>query len=111
MQCRLVVRTIVTVLLLSAYPTLSALAQGVGAIGGTIADASGGVLPGVTVTLSSAEGTVGGNREAVTDERGSVPVPAPGAGHLQGDGGTPGIPPRQLRTRSSSTPTSPCASI
>jgi len=46
-----------------------AAAQGVGAIGGTVVDSSGGALPGVTVALSSAEGTVGGNREVITDER------------------------------------------
>ena len=50
---------------------LPAAAQGVGAIGGTVVDGSGGALPGVTVTLSSAEGTVGGSREAVTDDRGT----------------------------------------
>ena len=34
-------------------------------------DSSGGALPGVTVALSSAEGTVGGNRDVITDERGT----------------------------------------
>jgi Carboxypeptidase regulatory-like domain len=49
-----------------------AVAQGVGAIGGTALDPSGAVLPGVTVTLSSAQGgTVGGSQERVTDERGA----------------------------------------
>jgi hypothetical protein len=52
----------------SAAPSL---AQGVGAIGGTVMDSSGAVLPGASVTLSSAEGGVlGGNQERVTDERG-----------------------------------------
>src|SRR5688572_4912487 len=46
-------------------------AQGVGAIAGTVTDASGAVLPGATVTLTSAQGTVGGNREVITDERGA----------------------------------------
>jgi len=46
------------------------MAQGVGAIGGTIVDASGAVLPGVTVTLSN-PGTIGGNQETVTDARGT----------------------------------------
>ena len=45
-------------------------AQGVGAIGGAIADASGGVLPGVTVTLAN-PGTIGGNQSAVSDEWGA----------------------------------------
>ena len=53
-------------------PRLScASAQGVGAIAGTVTDASGAVLPGATVTLTSAQGTVGGNREVATDERGA----------------------------------------
>ena len=47
-----------------------ARAQGVGAIGGTITDGSGAVLPGVTVTLSN-PGIIGGNQEAVTTERGT----------------------------------------
>lgn len=53
---------------------LPAMAQGVGAIGGTIADISGAVLPGVTVTLSS-PGTIGGNQEAVTTDRGTFLFP------------------------------------
>src|SRR5438874_1390593 len=48
----------------------AAFAQGVGAIGGTITDTSGGVLPGVTVTLSS-EGVIGGNQSVASDERGA----------------------------------------
>ena len=47
-----------------------AAAQGVGAIGGTLSDSSGAVLPGVTVSLVS-PGTIGGNQEVVTNERGS----------------------------------------
>ena len=41
--------------------SLPALAQGVGAIGGTVTDSSGAVLPGATVTLSS-PGVIGGDR-------------------------------------------------
>jgi hypothetical protein len=51
--------------------TRQAAAQGVGGIGGTIADKSGAVLPGATVTLSSPRGTIGSNQVAVTDERGT----------------------------------------
>lgn len=51
--------------------SISASAQGVGAIGGTIADASGGILPGVTVTLTSATGGIGDNQHAVSDDRGA----------------------------------------
>ena len=45
-------------------------AQGVGAIGGTIVDESGAVLPGVTMTLTS-PGTIGGNQTTTTDARGA----------------------------------------
>src|SRR5438093_8444961 len=50
--------------------SLPAMAQGVGALGGTLVDASGAVLPGVTVTLSN-PGTIGGNQQGVTDARGA----------------------------------------
>jgi hypothetical protein len=56
------------ILLAGAAPVC---AQGVGAIGGTVADASGGVLPGVNVTLTSAQGGVGSNQTAVTNEQGA----------------------------------------
>ncbi len=52
-----------------------AFAQGsFGAIGGTAMDASGAVLPGVTVTLSN-PGTIGGNQVTVTDARGAYQFP------------------------------------
>lgn len=50
---------------------LPALAQGVGEIRGTVMDTSGAVLPGATVTLTNDQGAVGGNQEAVSDERGT----------------------------------------
>ena len=51
---------------------LPAMAQGLGAIGGIVTDGSGGVLPGVTVRLASADGgTVGGTQEQVTSDRGT----------------------------------------
>src|SRR4051812_4322766 len=46
-------------------------AQGLGAIGGTLTDPSGAVLPGGTVSLVSAGGTIGGNQEAISDVRGT----------------------------------------
>src|ERR687884_352489 len=55
------------VCVVSAVP---ATAQGVGGIGGTIVDTSGAVLPGVTVALSSAQATIGGSQQTVTDDRG-----------------------------------------
>jgi len=48
-----------------------AAAQGVGAIGGTVTDASGAILPGVTVALSNPRGSIGGNQETITDGRGT----------------------------------------
>ena len=41
----------------------------VGAISGTVVDSTGAVLPGVTVVLSN-PGTIGGNRQVITDDRG-----------------------------------------
>jgi hypothetical protein len=48
-----------------------ATAQGVGSIGGTVMDTTGAVLPGATLTLSSAQGTVGSNQETTSDARGA----------------------------------------
>src|SRR3954462_2838693 len=62
---------IVAVSALWACSTLAAFAQGVGAIGGTITDSSGAVLPGATVTLSNPRGSIGGNQETVADARGA----------------------------------------
>ena len=53
----------------SALPSVAQ--QGVGAINGRVTDATGGVLPGATVTLASDQGTIGGNQETVVDERGA----------------------------------------
>ena len=49
---------------------LQASAQGVGGVGGVVQDATGAVLPGTTVLLSN-PGTIGGNQQTVTDERGA----------------------------------------
>ncbi|HEV3216128.1 MAG TPA: TonB-dependent receptor [Vicinamibacterales bacterium] len=68
---RIVVRTSVLVLLMFAGTALPTCAQGTGAIGGTVTDASGAVLPGANVSLSNEQGSVGGRQEAVTDERGT----------------------------------------
>jgi hypothetical protein len=64
-------RPVVFAVALFAFCVATASAQGVGAIAGSVTDASGGVLPGATVTLTSAQGTVGGNQEVMTDERGA----------------------------------------
>src|SRR5258708_10217365 len=57
------------IVLLSLGASSAAIAQDVGAISGTVTDSTGAVLPGVTVVLSN-PGTIGGNQQAVTDERG-----------------------------------------
>ena len=59
------------VLLLVTASALPSMAQGVGAIAGTVMDDTGAVLPGANVTLSSAVGTVGGSQETTTDGRGA----------------------------------------
>jgi hypothetical protein len=46
-----------------------ALAQGVGAVAGTVTDASGGVMPGVTLTLLS-PGLIGSGQAALSDGNG-----------------------------------------
>jgi hypothetical protein len=51
-----------------------AAAQQSGTLVGTVRDAQGGVLPGVTVTVSS-EALIGGSRSAVTGESGAYSVP------------------------------------
>ena len=71
MQTRRIIPTTIIALCPWAVSGSPAFAQGVGAIGGTVVDSSGGALPGVTVALSSAEGTVGGTRDVITDERGT----------------------------------------
>ena len=64
-------RTGAFVLMALAISVPAARAQGSGAIGGTVMDASGAVLPGATVSLSNAQGSVGGRQETVSDERGA----------------------------------------
>jgi hypothetical protein len=57
--------------LLLAASVAPAVAQGVGSIGGTVADTSGGVLPGVNITLTAAAGGVGSGQTTVTNEQGA----------------------------------------
>src|SRR5262245_63581341 len=65
------VNTFIVVLLTALFEPVAAYAQGVGAIGGTLTDASGAVLPGVSVTLDSPGGMIGGSQQTVTNERGA----------------------------------------
>jgi hypothetical protein len=62
-------RVVLSVVICAAVSVSLAAQGGVGAISGTIVDASGGVMPGVAVTLTS-PGLIGGHQETVTDERG-----------------------------------------
>jgi hypothetical protein len=70
MKTRILAGAIVAAVLVSAGLASSAVAQGVGAIGGTVSDGSGAALPGVTVSLSN-PGVIGGEQSTVTDERGA----------------------------------------
>ncbi len=64
-------RKICFLLILSLCMATAAFAQlSTGSIAGTVKDPSGAIIPGVTVTLSS-PGVIGGNQEAVTNERGT----------------------------------------
>jgi hypothetical protein len=71
MRGRLFVRNFGFFLLAMVCVASTAAAQGVGAIAGTVTDSSGAVLPGVTVTLSSPQTTVGANQQTLSDERGA----------------------------------------
>ncbi len=71
MRLRSFVRSVMVSLFITAGVSFPALAQGVGGIAGTVMDETGALLPGANVTLSNAQGTVGGNQEAVTDARGA----------------------------------------
>src|SRR5881628_2003720 len=70
MRQRTVVRHTLLMSLLWIVSSLPALAQGVGAIGGSVKDESGAVMPGATVTLSS-PGVIGGDQTTVTDATGA----------------------------------------
>jgi hypothetical protein len=70
MEFKRFVRVAVVTLLWFVVSALPALAQGVGAIGGTVTDQSGAVLPGVTVTLIS-PGVAGGNQTVFSDGQGA----------------------------------------
>ena len=70
MCARIPIERINLVVLFCVILSMPAMAQlGTGTITGTTQDTSGAVIPGVTVTLSN-PGVIGGNQEAVTDERG-----------------------------------------
>jgi outer membrane receptor protein involved in Fe transport len=63
-------RRCVLVLCMLAIAT-PAMPQGVGSIGGTVTDPSGGVLPGASVTLTAVAGGVGSGQTTVANEQGA----------------------------------------
>src|SRR5215468_9782970 len=64
-------RNICLLAVLTVCMTVPAFAQfATGSIAGTVKDVSGAVIPGDTVTLSSA-GVIGGNQQVITSERGT----------------------------------------
>ena len=64
-------RVVASVVVCLAVPVTEGWAQGVGGIAGTVMDSSGAVLPGVTLSLSSAQGgTLGSGQEVLSDQRG-----------------------------------------
>src|SRR6186713_568126 len=66
-----IVRTTCALLALLLVGVAPATAQGVGSIGGTAADPSGAVLPGVVVTLTVEGGGVGSGQTTVTNDQGA----------------------------------------
>src|SRR5687767_9247268 len=64
--------TVLSALVLILYPIVASAQDFRGAIGGTVTDADGGVLPGVTVTVTNTETNV--SNDTVTDERGTFLV-------------------------------------
>ncbi len=86
MRRTLLVRNVVLALLLVVCFAPVAVAQGVGAIAGTVTDSSGALLPGATVTLSSPQTTVGANQQATSDARGAYQFLRLQAGTLRRQG-------------------------
>ena len=70
MTMRRIRRQCALLLIMLAVAT-SVLAQGVGSIGGTVTDPSGGVLPGASITLTAVAGGVGSGQTTVANEQGA----------------------------------------
>ena len=89
----------VPVLFAILWSVVPAAAQnvGVGAIAGTVTDASGAVLPGAIVTLSSPQSTVGANQQTISDERGAYQFLRLQAGTYIVKGELQGFRPFELR--------------
>ena len=86
-RSRLAIAALAAAVLLAAPAT----AQQTGTLTGLVHDAQGGVLPGVTVTVSS-DSLIGGSRTSVTGEARQLPV-RPAARHLHG-----GVRAHRIRT-------------
>ena len=69
-------RSLIVALLLACAHAATALAQQTGTLTGVVHDGQGGVLPGVTVTVSG-ESLIGGNRSTVTGAAGSYQLTLP----------------------------------
>jgi len=81
---------------LSLCLTTAAFAQlSTGSIGGTVMDASGAIIPGVTVTLSN-PGVIGGNQQSITTERGTYQFSRLVPGKYSVKAELPGFRPAQL---------------
>jgi hypothetical protein len=74
-RCLCVQSYLVLALLISSAPLF---AQSTASISGTVKDASGGVIPGVTVVVK--DDATGNSQETVTDTDGAFQIPALGAG-------------------------------
>ena len=93
MQTRRIIPTTIIALCAWAASGSPAAAQGVGAIGGTVVDSSGGALPGHGRAVQCRRNSWRQSRRHYR-RAGNLPVPSPGAWHVCGEGGTAGIPPR-----------------
>ena len=76
-------------MLLVVGVSTSAAGQGTGTISGTVEDESGGVLPGVTVTVTNA--STGGSLTTVSDGQGRYEISNLPAGSYEVRGGLPGF--------------------
>src|SRR5262245_37532448 len=63
-------RIVLLMLLCCALSRIAEAQLATGTISGTVQDASGAVIPGVTVHVSN-PGTIGGNQQVITNERGA----------------------------------------
>src|SRR6185503_14640026 len=70
MYCRCSFLSVCALLVFLLLPAPALAQLGTGTINGIVTDGTGAVVPGVTIVLSN-PGVIGGNQEAVTNERGT----------------------------------------